>query len=216
MSHPRPLFPGARPVLPAPSPVLSGLAFWHGTPHRNIASILEEGLDPARTMGGYNTCLTTRPEAALFFARLHAGVQGSDTPDDRPVLIRIEGSMLDPRLLDVERGSYRIFPYGRNLKWRRHAMRLSSAKTWQDSLSQVDAVSYRGMIPVRKTMLVCDFENLSVPEFDALLEEADSGYPQDPATIQALEAFREIHNLPRMHDGPFIATGIPEDLPLAA
>jgi len=170
-------------------PVRHELVFWHGTSVCNLPGILSEGLLPEMTEHGFGNCLTTQPEIALFFARLHTQLR-DDPVDRRPVLIRIEGRYLHPDWCRAEAGCYEIGAYGNDMPGRRRSDLRDVPSSWEASLAETGCISYHKRIAVTPDMVHRDFLDVPSPDVAGLIEEMAVGAPGDDATIAALQAFR--------------------------
>lgn len=175
--------------LRRPTPAVLDRDFWHGTTRGALTKILREGLRPECCETGH-TCLTTRPEIALFFARLHT-LYGDTDPDAAPVLIRIDGRRLDPSAVVPETGCVRLSPYGNHLP-ERAPSRLDPVKDdWAGLLARVDCIGTRETLPVSADMIAADGAPLPFPDKARLLEEYRTGAPVEPeipAFLAELEA----------------------------
>ena len=146
--------------------------FWHGTDRRNVDSILTDGLIPEKTNIGH-TCLSTCPAIALFFGRLAQ----SFGDGDGPVLIRVDGGLLDQGAFCPERGCIECGPYGKDLPGRDRA---SLTHIQQDTVSlmkKTECVGYTRVIFVREGMIDWRAADLPRQSQDQTMKEYKLGRP---------------------------------------
>lgn len=175
----------ATPVPGAADPDLS-CVFWHGTRVGRLESILDQGLLPEKSCIGH-TCLARSPEIALYYGRLQQSFGGGSNPEDAPVLIRVNGSHLDPQCCVPEHGCAGISAYGCDRPGRKPADLSALPPGWRPLLNATECLGYSGNIPVSEDMIDRRAAELPAISIDALIKDDRRGFPSQPEAIQLLE-----------------------------
>lgn len=128
--------------------------FWHGTTTAALDAILAEGLVPERSKVGYN-CLTSEPEAAIFWGRLNAFIQyrAFGCMDTNAVLIRIAPETIPEDAVVPEARSATLSCYGSSMPGRAKDQLLSLADDWPALLAATDCIGVKAPLRVTRDMI---------------------------------------------------------------
>jgi len=177
----------ARPVSALPGIAEPALhrVFWHGTRMEHLDSILHSGLVPEKTLVGH-TCLSTDPAMALLFARLQQcfNPRGSGV---EPVLIRIDGTSLDPDVVCAETGVINCGSYGEGMEGRSRGELGPLRYDWRRLLNASSALGYTETIPVHRGMVEERTRSLPALNTEGALREMGDGFPSQQETVHLLK-----------------------------